>query len=59
MSDISSERMEPTARVNEPQGPEPRSQSDSRSRRRRPPLAEEPEIAEESVTPAHQVDRLA
>jgi hypothetical protein len=57
MSDISSERIEPTARVIEPQGSERRGQPDSGSRRRRPPASEE--LAEENPeTPVHQVDRM-
>ena len=59
MGEISSERIEPTARVVEPQGPEPRGQNDSESRRRRAPATPEPELVEDSDTPAHQVDRLA
>jgi hypothetical protein len=59
MSDMGSERVEPTARVIEPQGPEPRPQSDSGSRRRRPPTPDESEIAESREAPVHQVDRLA
>ena len=59
MSEISGERIEPAARVVEPQGPEPRGQSDSESRHRRPPAAPEPELVDDSETPAHQVDRLA
>jgi hypothetical protein len=58
MNDISSERIEPTSRVIEPQGPEPGGQSEEGSRRRRPPPAEEHEKVEDSETPAHQVDRL-
>jgi hypothetical protein len=59
MSGMGGDRIEPAARVIEPQGPEPRGQSDSGSRRRRAPAAEEPEMAEDLETPAHQVDRLA
>jgi hypothetical protein len=59
MSGIGGDRIEPTARVIEPQGPEPRGQSDSGSRRRRLPVPPEPEIAEDAETPVHQVDRLA
>lgn len=59
MSEISGDHIEPAARVVEPQAPEARGQSDSGSRRRRPPAAVEPELAEESETPVHQVDRLA
>jgi hypothetical protein len=55
MSEISGERIEPAARV-EPQGPG--GQSDSGSRRQRPPTKPEPEMAEDSEAPAHQVDRL-
>ncbi len=58
MNDISSERIEPTGRVVEPQGPEPRGQPEAGSQRRRPPQAEESERAEESEAPVHQVDRL-
>jgi len=60
MSDISSERIEPTPRVIEPQGPEHRGQPDSGSRRRSPPAPEErePETEEDADTPVHQVDRL-
>lgn len=56
---MGSERIEPTPRVVEPQGPEPRGQPDSGARRRRPPTPEELEIAEHPETPVHQVDRLA
>jgi hypothetical protein len=56
MSDIASERIEPTPRVIEFQGPEHRHQPDSRSRRRQPPATEEPEKNPE--TPVHQVDRM-
>jgi hypothetical protein len=59
MSEISGERIEPAARVVEPQGPEARGQSDSESRRRRPPARPEPELAEDLEIPAHQVDRQA
>lgn len=59
MSDMGSERVEPTARVVEPQRPEPRSQSDAGSRRRRRPTRDESEMAEDPEVPAHQVDRLA
>jgi hypothetical protein len=58
MSDLSSERIEPAPRVIEPQGPERQGQPDSRSRRRPPPLPEEPEREEDPETPVHQVDRL-
>jgi hypothetical protein len=58
MSELSGERIEPAARVVEPQGPEPRGQSDSGSRRQRPPANPEPELAEDSEVPAHRVDRL-
>ena len=59
MGEISGDHIEPTAGVVEPQAPEPRGQSDSDSRRRRPPAAPEPELVEDSETPVHQVDRLA
>jgi hypothetical protein len=59
MSEISGERIEPAARVVEPQGPEPRGRNHSESRRRRPPTTAEPELVDDSDTPAHQVDRLA
>jgi len=58
MSDIGSERIEPAARVIEPQGPESRGQPDSGSRRRRTPSPAEPEWEENPEAPAHQVDRL-
>jgi hypothetical protein len=58
MSDISSERIEPTPRVIEPPGPEPRGQLDSGSRRRPPPAPDEAEPEESLETPAHQLDRL-
>jgi hypothetical protein len=58
MSDISSERIEPTPRVIEPQGPQSRGQPDSGSRRRRPPAAEELGAEENPEKPVHQVDRL-
>jgi hypothetical protein len=58
MGDISSERIAPTPRVTEPQGPQPRGQSDSESRRRQPPAAEKPESEESTEIPVHQVDRL-
>jgi hypothetical protein len=59
MSDLRSEGIEPTARVIEPQGSEPRGQPDTGSRRRRPPVRDESDLAENLETPAHQVDRLA
>jgi hypothetical protein len=59
MSGMGSERVEPTPRVVEPQGPEPRGQPDSGARRRRPPTPDESEIAEDPAAPVHQVDRLA
>jgi len=58
MGDISSERIEPTPRVIEPQGPQSRGQPDSGSGRRRPPPAEEPGAEENPEMPVHQVDRL-
>jgi hypothetical protein len=58
MSDISSERIEPTPRVIEPQGPQPRGQPDSDARRRPRPPAGEPETEENTETVVHQVDRL-
>jgi hypothetical protein len=58
MSDISSEGIEPTPRVIEPQGPQSRGQPDSGARRRRPPAPEEPGPEENPEMPAHQVDRL-
>jgi hypothetical protein len=58
MSDITSERIEPTPRVIEPQGPNPRGQADSGSKRR-PPSARDEQASEEAPeTPLHQVDRL-
>jgi len=59
MSDISSERIEPTPRVSESPGPQPRGQPDSGPRRRRPSTPDESEAAENLETPVHQVDRLA
>jgi hypothetical protein len=59
MNEISVERVEPTARVIEPSGLEPRSQSDSGSRRRRRAVRDESEAGESPETPVHQVDRLA
>jgi hypothetical protein len=58
MSDMGSERIEPAARVIEPQGPESRGQPDSGSRRRRTPSPAEPEREENPEAPVHQVDRL-
>jgi hypothetical protein len=63
MSDISSDRIEPAARVIEPQGPAPpgpeaRGRPDSGSRRRPAPPPEQPEIEDDPELPAHQVDRL-
>jgi hypothetical protein len=55
---MGSERIEPAARVIEPQGPESRGQPDSGSRRRRTPSPEEPEREENPEAPVHQVDRL-
>jgi hypothetical protein len=57
MSDISSQRIEPTPRVIEPQGPNPRGQSDSGSRRRPHPAPEKAELEENAEAPVHQVDR--
>jgi hypothetical protein len=59
MSEISIDRIDPTSPVIESQGPEPRGQSDSRSRRRRPAAVDEPETAESPEMPTHQIDRLA
>jgi hypothetical protein len=59
MNEISGERVEPAARVIEPPGLEPRSHSDSGSRRRRQPVRDESEAGESPETPVHQVDRLA
>ena len=58
MSDITSERIEPTPRVIEPPGPQSRGQADSGSRRRRSPPSEEPGAEENPEMPLHQVDRL-
>ncbi len=58
MSDISSERIEPTPRVIEPQGPQSGGEPYSGPRRRPRPPAEEPETEESAETPEHQVDRL-
>jgi hypothetical protein len=58
MSDIASERIEPTPRVIEPQGPEHRHEPDSGSRRRPLPVAEEPEPEENPEPQVHQVDRM-
>jgi hypothetical protein len=58
MTDVSMERLEPTARVPEPQGKQPRRDPESRSRRRPEPPKPEPEPAEEPEQPQHQLDRL-
>jgi hypothetical protein len=58
MGDLSSDRIEPAPRVIEPQGPQPRGQPDSGSRRRPPPAPHEPEAEENPEAPVHQVDRL-
>jgi len=59
MSDIGSDRLEPTARVLEPQGQEPRREPGSGARRRPPAPAPKPsEPAETPDTPPHQVDSL-
>lgn len=57
MSDISSDRIEPTPRVIEPQSSGQRNQSDSKSRRQPAPPREEPEPESNSEAPVHQVDR--
>jgi len=57
MNDISSERIEPTPRVIEPQGSPHQGQPDSGSRRRPPPAPEEREVEEVPEMPAHQVDQ--
>lgn len=58
MSDLSMERLEPTARVPEPQGKQPRRDPESQSRRRPEPSKREPEDAEDADLPHHQLDRL-
>lgn len=58
MSGVGSERIEPTARVTEPQGPDPRPRPDSQSRRRRP-APDDSELVEDPEATTHQVDRLA
>jgi hypothetical protein len=58
MSDISSERIEPTPRVVEPQGPERRGQPESGSRRRPPPAPAASGTEDDPEAPVHQVDRL-
>jgi hypothetical protein len=57
MSDINSERIEPTPRVIEPQGPPHQGRPDSGSRRRPPPAPEDREAEEVPEMPVHQVDQ--
>ncbi|MBZ5572846.1 MAG: hypothetical protein LAO09_13325 [Acidobacteriia bacterium] len=60
MSEISSERLEPTAPVPERLGDTPRREPGPRSRRQPPPQTpDSPEAVEASEAPPHQVDSLA
>lgn len=66
MSEIGGERIEPTPRVIEPQGTDPRGQPDSGSRLRQSSVPEERQNKEEDEDkerdpeiPVHQVDRRA
>ena len=60
MSEISSERLEPTARVPDRLEDRPRRELGSRPRRPVPPQApDSPEPGEDSEAPPHQVDSLA
>ena len=58
MSDITSERIEPTPRVIEPQGPNPRGQADSGPGAGDLRSSEEPAGGRKPGNAVHQVDRL-
>jgi hypothetical protein len=59
MSEIGSERVEPTERVPDRLGNEPRGEPRPRARRQPAPDSSSSEPADNSETPQHQIDSLA
>jgi hypothetical protein len=61
VTELGADRLQPTARIPEPQRRDPQAEGDPRRRHRGPPehQPEEPHPEEAETAPPHQVDRLA